>query len=158
MLSANAEVPQTAFVAVDHWRGDPSSHVLLLSGPGAPAPLWHRRASALPFHLLRFHLWLCVWLWGWEGEGSKGMWRNRRVLRLRSLIYAHLCARTRRMSLPVLVPQCLCVRCKPGGRAHRSHNMCISTALLAKYQTVSCRCRMQGWTGRCDVQSGLTSY
>lgn len=40
MPSAKAAVSQIAFVAVDHWRGDPSSCFLLLSPPGASAPLW----------------------------------------------------------------------------------------------------------------------
>ena len=42
MPSAKAAVSQIAFVAVDHWRGDPSSCFLLLSAPGASVPLWQR--------------------------------------------------------------------------------------------------------------------
>lgn len=42
MPGAKAAVSQIAFVAVDHWRGDPSSCFLLLSAPGASVPLWQR--------------------------------------------------------------------------------------------------------------------
>lgn len=75
----------------------------------------------------------CVSDCGGEREKeSKSMWRNRCVLRLRSVIYAHLCVRTRRISLHVLFPQCLCGTRKLGDRAHRSHNMCISFSAISK--------------------------
>lgn len=151
MLSANAEVPQTAFVAVDHWRGDPSSHFLLLSAPGASAPLWHSAclcsafsSSALP------PLVVCL---------TVGVRGRRKVCFGCAAWFMHISVYTHAGY------RCMC--CFPSVcAAHASkatglidHTTCaFLSALLGKYSTVSCRWTMQCSTGRCDVQFGFTSY
>lgn len=67
MPGAKAAVSQIAFVAVDHWRGDPSSFFLLLSAPRASVSLWQR---ACLFISLRTNLCFCV-------QGEYERWKGR---------------------------------------------------------------------------------
>lgn len=140
MPSANAEVPQTAFVAVDHWRGDPSSHFLLLSAPGASAPLWHSAclcsafsSSALP------PLVVCLTV------GVRGR-RKEEPLRA-SVAQRDLCAslhpHTRDIAACAVSPS-VCAARASKATGLIDHTTCaFLSALLAKCSTVSCTCRMQ---------------
>lgn len=71
MPGAEAAVSQIAFVAVDHWRGDPSSCFLLLSPPGASAPLWQSACLCATLFISHTHSSrLCVWRFRAQGEES----------------------------------------------------------------------------------------
>lgn len=84
----------------------------------------------MPFHLLCFHLWLCVWLWGWEGRRkAKSVWRNRCVLWFMHIsVSAHAGYRLHAL----FSPQCLSCTCKQGDGAHRSRNTHFSFSAISK--------------------------
>lgn len=92
MPSAKAAASQIAFVAVDHWRGDPSSRFLLLSPRGASVPLWQSAClcSAL-FISLRLSA-ACVFVCRGVGERDRvSLWRNPCMCWLLSMIYVSPC-------------------------------------------------------------------
>lgn len=123
MLSAEAEVPQTAFVAVDHWRGDPSSRFLLLSPPGASAPLWHGACLCSAFSSAALPP-LVVFLTAGvrERRKSQSVWKNHCVLRLR---HRDLC-------ICVLFPPVFVLHMQQGNRAHRSRKTHSSFRAISK--------------------------
>lgn len=140
MPSAKAAISSAAFVAVDHWRGAPSSFFFLLSALGASAPLWQRAdldsASSSPSKM-SFGC-VCAGVWEW--------WKER--------VCPWLCARTSVCAgssgwfIHVCVGTCVCVRsctCRPSGglclcstqsqlMAYRSRNTFISFNTISKPQ------------------------